>query len=93
MKSEKKFLKKKMSKIIRNGKGFKCTPWSKPTILKAYKYKGCIIEYIEQSCSNHYSVYWHHEFRALKDGKIITNGHMRYSDCVRELKEIIKYTL
>ena len=31
---------------------FKCTPWSKPGVLRNYKYKGYIIEYIEQSCFN-----------------------------------------
>ena len=72
------------------GFGFKCTPWSKPTILKAYKYKGYLIEYIEQSCHNHYSVYHHHEFRAVKNNNIVTKGHMRYSDCIYTLKIIIE---
>ena len=65
---------------------FECTPWTKPFILKTYKYKGYIIEYIEQTCHNQCSTYWHHEFRALKDGKIITKGHRRYSDCVFAIK-------
>jgi len=69
---------------------FECTPWSKPGALRTYKYKGYIIEYIEQSCFNKCSVYYHHEFRALKDGKVVTNGHRRYSDCVRELKKLIE---
>ena len=68
------------------GDGFKCTPWSEPSVLKTYKYKGYIIEYIVQTCQNRYSVYWHHEFRALKNGKIITKGHRRYSDCVFAIK-------
>ena len=72
------------------GSGFECTPWSKPWVLKTYKYKGYTIEYIEQSCHNHYSVYHHHEFRALKDGKVVTKGHMRYSDCTRTLKKLIE---
>ncbi len=72
------------------GPGFKCTPWSKPGVLKSYKYKGYTIEYIEQSCYNHYSVYHHYEFRALKDGKVVTKGHMRYSDCTRTLKKLIE---
>ena len=72
------------------GEGFKCTPWSKPWVLKSYKYKGYIIEYIEQSCSNRYSVYYHHEFRAVKNGKVITKGHYRYSECVSKLKSIKK---
>ena len=59
------------------GPGFECTPWSKPGVLRSYKYKGYIIEYIEQSCHNDYSVYHHHEFRALKDGKVVTKGHRR----------------
>ena len=71
------------------GLGFECTPWSKPSVLRRYKYKGYIIEYIEQSCYSHYSVYHHHEFRALNNEKVITKGHMRYSDCVYELKKII----
>ena len=71
------------------GLGFECTPWSKPSVLRRYKYKGYIIEYIEQSCYNHYSVYHHHEFRALKNEKVVTKGHMKYSDCVYELKKII----
>lgn len=71
------------------GPGFECTPWSKPGVLRSYKYKGYTIEYIEQSCFNHYSVYHHHEFRALKDGNIVTKGHRRYSDCVNEIKKII----
>jgi phosphoribosylamine--glycine ligase len=53
---------------------FECTPWSEPGVVRRYKYKGYIIEYIEQSCHNQCSVYWHHEFRALKDGKVVTNG-------------------
>lgn len=72
------------------GEGFKCTPWSKPGVLRRYKYKGYVIEYIEQSCFNRYSVYHHYEFRALKDGKVVTKGHMRYSDCARELKKLIE---
>jgi hypothetical protein len=72
------------------GPGFQCTPWSEPGVLRSYKYKGYIIEYIEQSCFNHYSVYHHHEFRALKDNKVVTKGHMRYSDCVYELKKLIE---
>jgi hypothetical protein len=69
---------------------FECTPWSKPGVLRSYKYKGYIIEYIEQSCHNHCSVYYHHEFRALKDSKVVTKGHMRYSDCTRALKKLIE---
>ena len=69
---------------------FECTPWSEPGALRRYKYKGYIIEYIEQSCHNHCSVYYHHEFRALKEGKVVTKGHMRYSDCTRALKKLIE---
>ena len=69
---------------------FKCTPWSKPGVLRNYKYKGYIIEYIEQSCFNKCSVYYHHEFRALKGKNVVTKGHMRYSDCVYELKKLIE---
>ena len=69
---------------------FECTPWSEPGVLRRYKYKGYIIEYIEQSCHNHCSVYHHHEFRALKNGKVVTKGHMRYSDCTRALKKLIE---
>jgi hypothetical protein len=69
---------------------FECTPWSEPGVLRRYKYKGYIIEYIEQSCYNHCSVYHHHEFRALKDGKVVTKGHMRYSHCTIALKKLIE---
>ena len=69
---------------------FKCTPWSKPGVLRNYKYKGYIIEYIEQSCFNKCSVYYHHEFRVLKDGKLVLSGYGRYSDCTRAIKKIIK---
>jgi hypothetical protein len=69
---------------------FECTPWSKPWVIRRYKYKGYIIEYIEQSCHNHCSVYHHHEFRALKDDKIVTKGHMRYSECTYHLKKLIE---
>ena len=63
------------------------TPWSEPGVLKSYKYKGYIIEYIEQSSTSRYSTHYHHEFRALKDGKVVTKGHRRYSDCVFALKK------
>lgn len=72
------------------GEMFICTPWSNPGVLRTYKYKGYVIEYIEQSCHDKCSVHWHHEFRALKDGKVVTKGHMRYSDCVRKLKKLIE---
>lgn len=73
--------------------GIKWTPWSKPGVLKTYKYKGFIIEYWVQSCSSSYSVVYHHEFVGFKDGKRVTsekNQHHRYSDCVREIKNIIE---
>lgn len=79
-----------ISEKYKTGDGFECTPWSEPWVMRTYKYKGYIIEYIEQSCSNRYSVYHHHEFRALKDGKIVTKGHMRYSDCTYHLKKLIE---
>ena len=70
------------------GEMFICTPWSNPLVLKKYKYKGYVIEYIEQSCHDKCSVYWHHEFRAFKDGELVTRNHRRYSDCIYELKKI-----
>lgn len=72
--------------------GIKYTPWSKPQVLKTYKYKGYVIEYWEQSCSSLYSVLWHHEFVGFKNGKRVTSEkkqHHRYSDCVNEIKQII----
>lgn len=73
--------------------GIKWTPWSKPSVLKTYKYKGYTIEYWVQSSSSPYSVVYHHEFVGFKDGKRVTskkNQHDKYSDCVREIKNIIE---
>jgi hypothetical protein len=67
--------------------------WSKPTVLKSYKYKGFIIEHWEQSFSTNYSIVWHHEFVGFKNGKRVTselNQHRRYTDCINEIKNIIK---
>ena len=66
--------------------------WSKPLVLKSYKYKGFIIEYWEQSFSTNYSVVWHHEFVGFKNGERVTsksNQHRRYTDCINEIKQII----
>ena len=71
----------------------KWTDWSKPNVLRTYKYKGFIIEYWEQSCSSIYSVLWHHEFVGFKNGERVTskkNQHKRYSDCINEIKKIIE---
>lgn len=71
----------------------KWTNWSKPHVLKTYKYKGFIIEHWQQVCSSSYSVVWHHEFVGFKNGKRVTsvkNQHQRYSDCVNEIKNIIE---
>ena len=67
--------------------------WSKPIVLKSYKYKGFIIEYWEQSFSTNYSVVQHHEFVGFKNGERVTsesNQHRRYSDCINEIKNILK---
>ena len=71
----------------------KWTPWTKPSVLRTYKYKGFIIEYWVMTCSSPYSVLRHHEFVGFKDGKRVTskrNQHQCYSDCVNEIKDIIK---
>lgn len=72
--------------------GIKWTEWSKPYVLKTYKYKGFIIEYWEQCCSSPCSTIYHHEFVGFKDGKRVTsekNQHHRYTECVHELNEIL----
>ena len=66
------------------------TPWSKPCILKEYKYKDYIIQKINQVSISKFSVHHRTRFRGIKNGKIVTKEYIKYSQCINELKFIIK---
>jgi len=65
------------------------TPWSKPCILKEYKYKDYIIQKINQVSISKFSVHHRTRFRGTKNGETVTNEYLKYSDCINEIKRII----
>lgn len=63
--------------------------WTKPSVIKTYKYREYMIEHRVQHFVNSYSCTPSFEFVGLKDGKVIVENCHSYTECKKKLNGIM----